>query len=202
MVSRAVAWGFATHNLPNWTRCGYVLYNTHDTVDIVHCTRLTECNIAEHCSASKPNPRAETDNYLERNGGAGSSKLGARSIIWPGTQLSHYQLLSSSKLSAHALPNYHLTRLHNYHIITLSSLTDNYHFSAATFHITSPVILWYGYDHKVREELMEGCWGKAHPAPDCAASRSSISNVAFLGAMMQLRGSPLTQRLLFWLDED
>ena len=41
-----------------------------------------------------------------------------------------------------------------------------------------------------------------HPAPDCAVSRSSISNVAFLGAMMQLRGSPLTQRLLFWLDED
>ena len=117
MVSRAVAWGFATHNLPNWTRCGYVLYNTHDTVDIVHWTRLTECNIPEHCSASKPNPRAETDNYSERNGGAGSSKLGARSIIWPSTQLSHYQLLSSSKLSAHALPNYHLTRLHNYHII-------------------------------------------------------------------------------------
>ena len=25
--------------------------------------------------------------------------------------------------------------------------------------------------------------------------------MAFLGAMMQLRGSPLTQRLLFWLDE-
>ena len=43
--------------------------------------------------------------------------------------------------------------------------------------------------------------GTYHPAPDCAASRSSISNVAFLGAMMQLRGSPLTQRLLFWLDE-
>ena len=63
MVSRAVAGGLATHNLPNWTRCGYVLYNTHDTVDIVHCTRQTECNIAGHCSASKPNPRAETDNY-------------------------------------------------------------------------------------------------------------------------------------------
>ena len=26
MVSRAVARGFATHNLPNWTRCGYVLH--------------------------------------------------------------------------------------------------------------------------------------------------------------------------------
>ena len=57
--------------------------------------------------------------------------------------------------------------------------------------------------HKAREEKETQCSGRlGHPAPDCAASRSSISNVAFLGAMMQLRGSPLTQRLLFWLDED
>ena len=40
-----------------------------------------------------------------------------------------------------------------------------------------------------------------HPAPDRAASRSSILNVAFFGAMTQLRGTPLTQRHLFWLEE-
>ena len=40
-----------------------------------------------------------------------------------------------------------------------------------------------------------------HPAPDRAASRSSILNVAFFGAMTQLRGTPLTQRRLFWLEE-
>ena len=40
-----------------------------------------------------------------------------------------------------------------------------------------------------------------HPAPDRAASRSSILNVAFFGIMTQLRGTPLTQRHLFWLEE-
>ena len=40
-----------------------------------------------------------------------------------------------------------------------------------------------------------------HPTPDRAASRSSILNVAFFGAMTQLRGTPLTQRRLFWLEE-
>ena len=40
-----------------------------------------------------------------------------------------------------------------------------------------------------------------HTAPDRAASRSSILNVAFFGAMTQLRGTPLTQRRLFWLEE-
>ena len=40
-----------------------------------------------------------------------------------------------------------------------------------------------------------------HPAPDRAASRSSILNVAFFGAMTQLRGTPLTQRHMFWLEE-
>ena len=42
---------------------------------------------------------------------------------------------------------------------------------------------------------------QGHPAPDRAASRSSILNVAFFGAMTQLRGTPLTQRHLFWLEE-
>ena len=40
-----------------------------------------------------------------------------------------------------------------------------------------------------------------HPAPDSAASRSSIFNVAFFGTMTQLRVTPLTQRHLFWLEE-
>ena len=44
-------------------------------------------------------------------------------------------------------------------------------------------------------------FGIGHPAPDRAASRSSILNVAFFGAMTQLRGTPLTQRHLFWLEE-
>ena len=37
-----------------------------------------------------------------------------------------------------------------------------------------------------------------HPAPDRAASRSSIVSVAFFGTMMHLRGASLTQRRLFW----
>ena len=40
-----------------------------------------------------------------------------------------------------------------------------------------------------------------HPAPDRAALRSSILNEAFFGTMTQLRGTPLTQRHLFWLEE-
>ena len=38
----------------------------------------------------------------------------------------------------------------------------------------------------------------SHPAPDRAASRSSILSVAFFGTMMHLRGASLTQRRLFW----
>ena len=40
-----------------------------------------------------------------------------------------------------------------------------------------------------------------HPAPDRAASRSSILSVAFFGTMMHLRGASLTQRRLFWPEE-
>ena len=50
-------------------------------------------------------------------------------------------------------------------------------------------------------EYQKICGRHLHPAPDRAASRSSISNVAFFGAMTQLRGTPLTQRRLFWLEE-
>ena len=41
----------------------------------------------------------------------------------------------------------------------------------------------------------------SHPAPDRAASRSSILSVAFFGTMMHLRGASLTQRRLFWPEE-
>ena len=40
-----------------------------------------------------------------------------------------------------------------------------------------------------------------HPAPDRAASRSSILSVAFFGTMMHLRGASLTQRRLLWPEE-
>ena len=52
-------------------------------------------------SAAKPYPRAEPHNYSERNGGAGSSKLGA-----------------------HAHQNYHIILFHphNYHIITFDHI--------------------------------------------------------------------------------
>ena len=49
----------------------------------------------------------------------------------------------------------------------------------------------------------EGCPNlqHCHPAPDRAASRSSILSVAFFGTMMHLRGASLSQRRLFWPEE-
>ena len=88
MVSRAVARGIATHNLPNWTRCGYLLH-------------------PQQCSGAKPYPRAETHNYSERNGGAGSSKLGAHAHH-------NYHIIL---FDPH---NYHII-YHSYHITTISS---------------------------------------------------------------------------------
>ena len=50
-------------------------------------------------------------------------------------------------------------------------------------------------------QLASGWQMPRHPAPDRAASRSSILSVAFFGTMMHLRGASLTQRRLFWPEE-
>ena len=100
MVSRAVARGIATHNLPNWTRCGYLLLLWVST----WCGYLLQ---PQQCSGAKPYPRAETHNYSERNGGAGSSKLGAHAHH-------NYHIIL---FDPH---NYHII-YHSYHITTISS---------------------------------------------------------------------------------
>ena len=48
------------------------------------------------------------------------------------------------------------------------------------------------------EDILSQLLRPPHPAPDRAASRSSILSVAFFGTMMHLRGASLTQRRLFW----
>ena len=57
------------------------------------------------------------------------------------------------------------------------------------------------FQYRVRSGRVVDKIPGSHPAPDRAASRSSILSVAFFGTMMHLRGASLTQRRLFWPEE-